>query len=60
MVVDQLRPLEASPTLDRLIAFLASYKPTIQALGKYVDLRGTENTVLIASFQKNAAVSSSQ
>jgi len=57
MVVDQLRPLEAAPTLDRLIAILASYKPVIQVLGKYVSLRSSENTALITSCQENAAVS---
>lgn len=43
--MDQLRPLEAAPTLDRLIAILASYKPTIQALGKYVNLKHREHNI---------------
>jgi hypothetical protein len=30
------RSLEAGPTLDRLNAILASYKPAIQDLGKFV------------------------
>lgn len=47
MTIDQLRPLEATPTLDRLIAILASYKPNIQALGKYGNIQSTKGTILI-------------